>query len=166
MHEIPWALSWGQLPIGPILGCNCNYWQAQKLQLPNRFLSRRLSNAWVFCQVHDFDSIARSFTMNVIIWASIWGQLPICPILGCNCNYWQAQNLPLLNRFLSRRLNNAWVFCQVHDYDYLAESFTINVIPWASIWGHLPICPILGCNCNYWQCTEPTPAQQASVPQP
>ena len=116
---------------------------AQNLHLLNRLLSRSLKNAWVSCQMHDNDSITGLFIINVIPWASIWGQLPICPILGCNCNYWQAQKLQFPNRFLSRSLRNTWVSCQKEDNDSTTGLFIMNEIPWASNWGQLPISPIL-----------------------
>ncbi len=154
MYVILWAFNWGQLVICPILGRDSNYWQAQEIQLLKGCLSCRLRNTWVSCQVYDNDSITWLFIMNVIPWASNWGQLPICPILGCNRNYWQAQERQLLNGILPCKLRNAWVSCQMHDNASIAGRFTMNVIPWASSWGQLPICPILGCNRNYWQAQE------------
>jgi hypothetical protein len=151
LNVISWASSWGQLPICPILGCNSNDWQAQECQLLNGLFSCRLRNTWVSCQVYDNDSITGHFLMNVIPWASSWGQRLICPILGCNCNYWQAQKPQLPNRFLSCWLRNAWVSWQEHDNDSITGLFIMNVIPWASSWGQRPIRQILGCNCNYWQ---------------
>ncbi len=154
MYVILWASNWGQLPICPILGCNSNYWQAQERQLLNRLLSCRLRSTWVSCHRHEKDSITRHFIMIVNPWAANWGQLPICPILGRDSNDWQAQEIQLLNGFLSCRLRNTWVSCQVYDNDSLTGLFIMNVIPWASNWGQLPICPILGCNSNYWQAQE------------
>ncbi len=154
MNVIPWASSWGQHPICPILGCNSNYWQAQECQLLNILLSCKLRDSWMSCQRNDNDSITGQFIMNVNPWAANWGQLPICPILGRNSNYWQAQEIQLLKGCLTCRLRNTWVSYEVYDNDSITWLFIMNVIPWASNWGQLPICPILGCNSNYWQAQE------------
>jgi hypothetical protein len=66
----------------PNLVRNSKYWQAQELQLLNGSLLCKLRNDWVSCQMHDNDSITGLFTMYVTLWASNWGQLPICPILS------------------------------------------------------------------------------------
>ncbi len=152
-----------QLPIFPIVGCNHNYWQAQELQLPNRFLSCRLKNAWVSCRMHDNDSITGLLTMNVIPFTSNWVTTSNFPTLGCNCKYWQAQELQLRNGFLSCRLRNAWVSCQIHDNDSLTGLLTMNVIPLASNWVTTSNLPNLGLQLQILTSTGATAAQQVSV---
>ena len=154
MNVIRWASSYGQVPNCQILGCNGSNWQAHEQQLLDRVFSCSLLNSWVSYQMHYDDSMTRLFAMNVILWASNYGQVPNCQILGCNGSYWQAHEQQLLNRVLSCSLINSWVSCQMHDDDSITLLFAMNVIRWASNYGQVPNCQILGCNGSYWQAHE------------
>jgi hypothetical protein len=118
------------------------------------------TNAWVSCHNHDNDSITEHLAMNVISWASKWGQLSICPILGYNHNFWQGQEWQLLSGVLSCSQTNVWVPCQMHDNDAMTRHFAMNVIPWASNWGQATAnLPHLGLQSQFWTRTRVTAAQ-------